>query len=198
MLAVVVGAGSWVAAAARPVPRWEVDLTVRLNDLPGWVAAVLWPVMQVGSLFGPVVAALVVLVVRRDRVLAGCLAVGGLATWYLAKAAKEAVGRGRPFAYTGRIDVRGPAPDGYGYPSGHAAVSMFTAVVLMAAVPRRVRPWLLLVPLLVGAARLVVGVHLPVDVVGGWALGALVGLAAVEVADRLRIRRGPVDDRTAG
>jgi hypothetical protein len=42
-------------AAAEPPPDWELDLTEWINDAPGWLADVLWPVMQLGTVWAPVV-----------------------------------------------------------------------------------------------------------------------------------------------
>jgi membrane-associated phospholipid phosphatase len=60
----------------------------------------------------------------------------------------------------------------------------------MAALPRRWRPLPAIVAFLVGVARIVHGVHLPADVVGGWSFGVLVGLGAlgaVDVIDRTTV-----------
>ena len=39
--------------------------------------------------------------------------------------------------------------------------------------------------ILVGLARVVHGVHLPADLVGGWSLGILIAMGALWVVDRL-------------
>jgi len=90
---------------------------------------------------------------------------------------KMAVGRPRP-----ELDLPF-MPASASFPSGHSANSMavFVAIALI-AVPR---PWrrsaVVLAAcssLLIGLTRVVLGVHWPTDVVGGWAWGLLVvGLA---------------------
>jgi undecaprenyl-diphosphatase len=173
---------SWAAAVVRPVPAWERSLTSWFNDAPNWVAAGLYPVMQAGTLLAPLVAAVLVAVFRRDRRLALATFIAGTAAWFAAKAVKEVVRRGRPLAYLPTIDVRDGPGTGLGYVSGHSAVAAATALCLMAAVGPRCRPLLAIVVALVGIARLVVGVHFPADVLGGWALGALIGLAVLRCA----------------
>ena len=65
---------------------------------------------------------------------------------------------------------------GYSFPSGHSA----NAVAMYGSIAREIRKkwmwWLaVIVPLLIGVSRFVVGVHYPTDVLAGW----LVGLAAL-------------------
>lgn len=184
--AVVAGAAAWAVAVERPVPGWELDLTETVNGTPDAVATALWPVMQAGTLAAPLVAAVAIAVLARDRLLAGVAVVAGLVAWFGAKGVKQVVGRGRPLRYLPDVDVREGSGTGLGFVSGHAAVATATAVVVAAAVPPRWRWVVGAVAVVVGLARIVVGVHLPADVVGGWALGALVGVAAVAVVDRLR------------
>ena len=65
---------------------------------------------------------------------------------------------------------------GYSFPSGHSANS----VAMYGSIAREIRKkwmwWLaVIVPLMIGLSRFVVGVHYPTDVLAGW----LVGLAAI-------------------
>lgn len=179
----VVLIGSTVLALRRPLPEWELRLTEWVNNAPESVERALYPVMQVGAGLAPVLVAGVVLVVRRDRWAAAAVAAGGLGAWFTAKALKQLVSRDRPLAYLSGLDVREGDGSGLGFPSGHAAVAASIAVTLAVVVPRRWRPLLVAVAGLVGVARIVVGVHLPVDVVGGWSLGVLTGLGAVAIAE---------------
>ncbi|MFA5886044.1 MAG: phosphatase PAP2 family protein [Acidimicrobiia bacterium] len=182
-LAAVALALSWLVARRRPIPGWEIDATRWINDAPAWVAHALWPVMQLGTLWAPIVIAVVVGLVRRDWLLAGCVVGAGVVTWLGAKVVKQVARRGRPDAYIHDLVVR-DGSGGLGFVSGHAAMAAAIAVVLMAAVPRRWRPVLVLLAAVVGLARIVHGVHFPADVVGGWAFGVLVGVAALAVYDR--------------
>jgi undecaprenyl-diphosphatase len=64
------------------------------------------------------------------------------------------------------------------FPSGHAATS-FAGAVILAYLFRRAVPALLALAALVAFSRVYVGVHYPLDVIAGAALGAAVALALV-------------------
>lgn len=66
--------------------------------------------------------------------------------------------------------VNEPSP---GFVSTHASISMAVAL-LVGAEKRQLRPWLALWVAGVGWSRLRLGVHFPLDIVGGWAVGAVV------------------------
>jgi membrane-associated phospholipid phosphatase len=187
--AAVVGLlASWMLALQRPVPGWELDLTRTINDVPDLVAAALYPIMQLGTVLAPFLVAGVVIVWRRDVALAVATVVAGFAAWFGAKGIKKLVERGRPLEFMAGLDVREGTGTGLGYVSGHSAVAATSAVALAAALPPRARPAVALVAVTVGIARIVHGVHLPADVVGGWSAGTLIGLAALAVADRVAPR----------
>jgi undecaprenyl-diphosphatase len=190
---------SYAVANMDPLPSGEVSFTRWINSAPEWLADALYPVMQLGTLWAPIGVAVAVLFLspgttgdgsasRRNWLGAGAIALAAVVTWFAAKGVKQIVGRGRPPEYISDIVVREGDGSGLGYLSGHSAVAAATATVLMLVVPRRARPVLILLVFLVGVSRVVYGLHLPVDVVGGWALGCLIGLVVVEAVDRLRAR----------
>jgi undecaprenyl-diphosphatase len=74
------------------------------------------------------------------------------------------------------------------FPSGHAATSFACATVLTAYEPRLAPLWIVLASA-VAFSRVYVGVHYPLDVIGGAALGVVVGLAVLYATRALR-RRG--------
>lgn len=72
-------------------------------------------------------------------------------------------------------DIYDVAAQGYSFPSGHSgsAVSVYGSVALYAK-KKWVTVLAVLLPLLVGFSRVVVGAHYPTDVLVGWVLGLLV------------------------
>ncbi len=108
------------------------------------------------------------------------LLVSGTATWVLAKGVKRIVRRGRPAAVLPAVHVRGGAQSGDGFISGHAAISAALASGVVPLLPGAA-PLLAALAGTVAFSRIYVGAHLPLDVVGGAALGLVVN-AAVELA----------------
>ena len=162
------------------VPDAERSVFHAINDLPGWIGHVVEPVMQLGwygsVLIAAVLAIAIGLLTKHPRAGAVCgLAIGlsGTGAYLAARLAKHIVNRGRPASMLQEVRIRGAAPAGLGFPSGHSAVS--TAIVLV-VVPYLMWRWrwaLLALPPVVAFARVYVGAHLPLDVVAGLAIGVM-------------------------
>jgi len=188
LLAMFVLAITWVAALPDDISAVEEFLFRAVNDLPDLIEYPGWPVMQFGAIIAvPVMAAVYFALFRDWRVPAHLVLAGGTA-WLVAKVAKELVGRGRPAAFLSDINLR-PAWDGLGFPSGHTAVAFAIAVVLGAALSRRWRNAIWGIAIVAGLLRIYTAAHLPLDVVGGWALGIAVGSIVELSAGRPSYRR---------
>jgi membrane-associated phospholipid phosphatase len=170
-----------VPTRGQNVPGFEASVFRAVNDLPSWLYPSAWPIMQLGNGLAPAVAAIAVLPWRRFRLALG-LAFSGLAVYLLDKVVKAAVPRGRPSQLLNGVHVHGGLATGEGFPSGHAAVAFALATIAWLWFGPRIRWVFLALALLVAVARVFVGAHLPLDVVGGaglgTAVGALVGLVS--------------------
>jgi glycosyltransferase 2 family protein len=168
-------------ATVRPndVGVLETDLFRLANDLPDALFPAFWLVMQGGNVLAVGVAAVVVAATRRFW-LAANLAITGVGVWLVARWIKDQVGRGRPVDLLADPHLRGHHDSGLGFVSGHAAVAVAIATMIAPYLGRRARWIAVLWAALVCVSRLYVGAHLPLDVVGGaalgWAAGSLVHL----------------------
>lgn len=169
--------GLTTLVAVGGLPQWEVDLFDFLNSGPAWLPGVLWAPMQFGSLFGPVLVALVAwLRWRTWRPWVGSI-VAPVIAWQLAKVVKWTIERGRPFEEIQDLTFKSGTPqEGLGFVSGHSAIAFALAAVLSPYLTRPMRVAAYAVAVLVGLARIDVGAHLPLDIVGGGALGYAIAL----------------------
>lgn len=191
-------------------PALPEDLSLQLLLNQHWRSAALDLLLPFFSLRAPLFVLLAALLVWRSALrgkgqviyfLVLVLAMG--ITDLTCNAVKNAAGRVRPqHAVAGAYYqessqwVRTPAdhtPDrerGSSFPSAHAANSMALTVLAVCLWPR-LRRGLWALPLLVGWSRVYMGKHYPLDVLGGWILGGLLGwccwLAWKRLAPRLKM-----------
>jgi undecaprenyl-diphosphatase len=169
----VVVAGGWFAHRARP-SIVEIDAFRLINDLPAAFAAPLIGVMQLGALAAVPVFSIVALLARRPR-LARLLLLGGTTAWVLSKVLQTIVDEEPPALVIGRVALHGAVSEGLAFPATHVAVvaALATVAAPYLARPNRRLVWSLVI--VVAIARIYVGVHLPVDVIGGAGVGWGVG-----------------------
>ena len=163
----------------------ETGVFEAVNGLPAMAFPPLWVPMQLGNVFAVPALAVAALMFRHLRLSAGML-LAGLSCWYLAREIKDIVGRARPAAFISDTILHQAPSGGAGYVSGHTAIAFALATVLHPYLSTgwRVVAWSLAG--VVGFARVYVGAHLPLDVVGGAALGCAVGLVMLLIVEPWR------------
>ena len=160
------------------VSNLEKEIFEGINGWPEWLDPFLSTVMQLGNFLAvPVVAIAALVWTRRIRVGLD-LVLAGTTAWFLARIVKELIVRQRPAELLTDVILRGPPATGLGYVSGHSAVAAALATVAAAYLGARGTATVITLASIVALARVYVGAHLPLDVIGGammgWALGSLI------------------------
>jgi undecaprenyl-diphosphatase len=175
---------------------WDESLFRLLNDVPAAAASVLTPLSR---LFLPagiitVVALTVVYILARNRsilpVVAGAAA-GGLG-WLLAHAAKAIADRPRPYQVMADAVLRQQPAHGTSFPSSHTAVTLAVALALVPFMARPLAATGIGYAVLTGWSRIYLGVHYPLDILGGAGIGAVAGGVTLLALGMLLGRAGQV------
>ena len=161
-----------VLAAKGTATGWEYSWFMAIN---GWPERWYYPLLIVTALGSVWMAAATIAVAFFAQFyrLAWRLALSILTAGALVASAKHVVARARPEGLFGGMHER-IVELGMGFPSWHAAA---TTVITLTLLPYMRGKWRLLVPLLIVAvslSRLYLGVHIPLDIIGGIALGTAI------------------------
>jgi membrane-associated phospholipid phosphatase len=191
----VVFAGCAVVAADGRVGPIERALFHAVNGLPDWLYQPMLLFQYLGVLAMPLVVALGALVFRRWRLAAALVLVVPLklATERLVK---WLVQRERPGTTVGDAVLRGVHPAGLSFVSGHAIITFAIAGLLALVLPRRWAVVAFVLATLNAVARVYLGAHNPLDVVGGAAVGLAIAATLDLVLDVARDRGGSRPERT--
>lgn len=173
-IASIIGATSLFATAfilsrAYPLHLWESWLFTSVYDTPTHLNNLSLALTNLG---GPLVIIPLLLVcfsLRKFNIAARLFAVGGTA-YVITGLAKEYLGRERPHELITGItpldEFHGP-----GFPSGHTAFATALALTVLFYIGKKYT-WLVVSwVFLVAWSRIYLGVHLPLDIVGGFAIG---------------------------
>ncbi|MEX2014962.1 MAG: phosphatase PAP2 family protein [Candidatus Saccharimonadales bacterium] len=161
---------SVIASRGAQMSAWEISLFQSVYDLPDFLHPVFFVITQFGSIY--VLALLLILYLARKHyhIVLRLLLTGTLA-YLLTGVAKDLWGRARPTELLLDIVnldyiVRGP-----GFPSGHMALAAALALTIGHYLPKKYH-WIPIVWIVgVGLSRMYLGVHAPLDIVGGFAIG---------------------------
>jgi undecaprenyl-diphosphatase len=176
LVLVLIGAVVFAVSAAlakQGVYRWEAQAFRTLNDLPDAIRPAVWVFNQYGVFITIPILSLIAFASGRHR-MALALALSGVGVYLLAKLIKLYVERGRPGDLIASVNERETfAADSLGYPSGHAAVAAALTVIVAAYLGRRWAIAAICLAVIVPLCRTYIGAHLPLDLIGGAALGVI-------------------------
>ena len=205
-IALLIAVASGSLAATGDVPGWEKAVFHALNDLPDWLEAPMWVFQLAGLLLVPLAVAAVAAFFRKWWLAAALVVFVPLKLLVEKGVVKQFVERERPGTTICGFDAddpsafdptcanfRGDVPlEGLSFVSGHAIIAWGVAALLWAVLPGRWR-WLpVVIAVLNAIARVYLGAHNPLDVVGGGAIGVAIGASLVLVVSAASER---VDNR---
>jgi undecaprenyl-diphosphatase len=165
-----------------------------VNGLPTWLYRPMLLAQYLGVLAMPLVVALGALAFRRWR-LAAALALVVPLKLALERIPKELVQRERPGTTVPDAILRGVHSGGLSFTSGHAIITFAIAGLLVLVLPRRWGVVAVVLASLNAVARVYLGAHNPLDVVGGAAIGLALAAALDLVLDVAHQRRGTRRER---
>lgn len=161
---------------------WERSIFRLIYELPDSLTPLFLAITQLGGI--TMLAAISVIFLLRSHYAAVIhMMMSGLFAYLAAGVGKDLFGRGRPQEFFADLAYRDYLIRGPGYPSGHMALATAIGMTLWHYLPRRYR-WISPALIIgVGLSRMFLGVHAPLDIVGGFAIG----WAAVSIFHFVRV-----------
>jgi membrane-associated phospholipid phosphatase len=160
-----------------------------VNGLPDWLYQPMLVFQYLGVLAMPLIVAAGALAFRRWRLAAALVLVVPLKL-ALERVVKLLVQRQRPGTTVADAVLRGVHSGGLSFVSGHAIITFAIAGLLALVLPRRWAVMAFVLATLNAVARVYLGAHNPLDVVGGAAVGLAIAAALDLVLDVARDRGG--------
>lgn len=183
---------SLVIAHSHQLGGWQARIFYDFNNLSGgFTKPALWVTEGLGAGYPIAICILVPLLFKRFRLAWRFLfTVGG--AFVVTELAKFIAKEPRPVVLLhGHLQQRAVEGGLTSFPSAHEAVAVAMALTLWLILPRTWRWLSILWIVIVGVSRVYLGVHTPVDVVGGLAIGLMavcfVRLLPVSIAKPLHL-----------
>lgn len=123
---------------------------------------------------------------RNERELALLMGAGIIAGAMLTYPLKFIIDRARPYDQIESTRLLTPSESDPSFPSGHTEMSFLAATIVSRFHPEYSR-YLYSFSFIVGLSRIYVGVHFPMDVVGGVLVGVIIGKLVLVVQEKRNV-----------
>jgi glycosyltransferase 2 family protein len=190
VLAVLMFIASAVLVHDREMHAVERMIFSAAYNMPDFFTPLFFVITQLGNVYVFFALAALLLYKRFYHIVVRLLAAGSIA-YLLSGVGKDLIGRDRPNIFLEDVVYRDFMVRGSGFPSGHMALATALGMTLALYLPRKLQ-WIPVVLIIgVGFSRMQLGVHGPMDVVGGFA----VGWFAVNLTKFVQIKINPRGDK---
>ncbi|MEK7602835.1 MAG: phosphatase PAP2 family protein [Patescibacteria group bacterium] len=169
----------FTTALAGYVGRYEFEdkFLVFVYNWPTWLNSFFVILTYGGSIFAA--AGLSIWLSLRRSLIVIFFVVSTVVTYFLVEAMKQAIARPRPFeTLAPEIVARDLQAYGFGFPSGHVAISVVIAYTLHRLYPKVSWAFWVGFVTFVGLSRIYLGVHDLLDILGGASLALVICVAA--------------------
>lgn len=169
-IAVILFALTVVLSRGEHMHGWEIDVFTFFYGLPKALFVPFFVITQLGSVYLLLMLS-IFYITRKHYHIVLRLLLGGTLAYLTSGVAKDLWGRLRPHEFLPDIVVLDYVVRGPGFPSGHTALATVLGLTLARYVTRPYQLVLYTLIVLVGLSRMYLGLHAPLDVLGGFALG---------------------------
>lgn len=143
---------------------------------PEFLLAPMLVVTQLGNVIFALLLVAFLAALHKYRLALRLILTGSLA-YISASVLKLIVHRPRPADQITDIISREGLTFGFGFPSGHTALAVALGLTLLSHIPSKYRWLVFALMAAVAISRLYLGVHAPLDIIGGAAIGVLAALS---------------------
>lgn len=176
---------SLLLALRHELNGWDKEVFKFVYGWSGSLQPPFWLITQLGGLWTFIAAVGVFTWQKKNRVAVKLLLCGASAFVFV-QVLKTLIAKPRPLELMSDLVSRDHVAPGFAFPSGHAATAAVIGLCIAPYVRKRYRPLVYLGIFSVAVSRIYLGVHTPIDVIGG----AAVGVAAVKSYELIALKLG--------